>query len=96
MEKAKMNTLSKKFKKYAIDKGRNEQTIYKFDNNYGASVVFHFGTYGYYDNLVELAVLKFEDDNNYYIDYTTEITDDVLGYLNEEDLDWALANIKRL
>lgn len=36
------------------------QRLHRFDNNYGASVIRAIGSYGYEDNLWELAVLKFE------------------------------------
>ena len=38
------------------------QKLYKFDNNYGASVVHHSYSYGNEDGLWELAVIEFIDD----------------------------------
>ena len=52
-----------------------------FRNGYGVSVVRGFGTYGAEPGLFELAVLKGEE-----LCYTTPITDDVLGYLNKDEV----------
>ncbi len=38
------------------------QYIFRFPNNYGASVVKHLGSYGSSEDLWELAVLRFEGD----------------------------------
>lgn len=67
-----------------------------FKNGYGASVIKHYGSYGYEQDLFELAVMKFhsEDEEGYGIGgewdlcYDTPITDNVIGYLtNDEVLD---------
>lgn len=60
--------------------GFGTQEICRFPNGYGASVVQHKYTYGGDKGLWELAVIKFEGDK-WSIDYTTPITDDVLGWL---------------
>lgn len=53
-----------------------------FDNNRGVSVVRHSLSYGSKEGLYELAILKkCGGDIKWIIDYTTDITDDVLGYL---------------
>lgn len=72
------------------------QTVHKFDNGYGASVISG-GTYTYGGDqgLKELAVLKFTGDN-YKLCYDTEITDDVLGYLTDEDVTDLLERIEAL
>lgn len=57
------------------------QYIYRFNNGYGASVVRHIGSYGSERGLWELAVLYFECDD-WGLSYSTDITDDVIGYLN--------------
>jgi hypothetical protein len=62
-----------------------------FDNGYGASVVSHNFSYGGKEGLYELAVLK---DND--ICYDTPITNDVIGYLTEEDVTDILIQIQSL
>ncbi|EAE1305015.1 hypothetical protein EP42_05890 [Listeria monocytogenes] len=65
----------------------NEQVLYKFPNNYGASVILGPYTYG-----LELAVIYFSNEN-WDIDYDTPITNDVLGHLDKESLKQALEDI---
>lgn len=65
------------------------QTIYKFPNGYGASVIkFNYIYFG-----IEIAVLRFDADGNCDIDYSTPITDDVIGGLDEEERDKVLQRI---
>ena len=73
------------------------QVVYKFENGYGASVVCHGFSYGCDQGLKELAVLTFPDnDERYELCYSTEITDDVLGYLSDEDVADLLVKIEAL
>lgn len=77
-----------------------EQYIYKFDNGYGASVVCQRGfgrilTYGSEEKPWELAVLKYNGEDS-DLCYETEITDDVLGYLTDEDVENYLKQIQAL
>lgn len=72
------------------------QTLHKFDNGYGASVVFHLGSYGSDQGLKELAVIKFYEGDKWHLCYETEITDDVLGYLTDEDVADLLVRIEAL
>jgi hypothetical protein len=58
----------------------------------GASVVMHPGSYGFARGLWELAVLDREGE----ITYDTPITDDVLGWLTEEDVEKTLQEIANL
>lgn len=62
-----------------------------FDNGYTASVVRFHGSYGNEDGLYELAVMR-----NGRLDYTTAITNDVLGHLSESDVSDTLAQIAAL
>ena len=69
---------------------------FKFDNNYGASVVKHFGSYGFEEDLFELAVLDFKNSKFGNLCYDTEITNDVEGYLTNNDVLELLNKIKQL
>ena len=64
---------------------------FKFENNYGASIIKHNFSYGHEDDLFELAVLY---DSK--ITYSTEITGDVLGWLTNDDVLAILNQIKEL
>jgi len=68
------------------------QRVYKFPNGYGASVIKHDGSYGGTKGYWELAVLSPAGE----IDYTTPITDDVIGWLNDEEVILKLNEIKGL
>lgn len=71
--------------------GNGVQAKMTFKNNRGVSVVKFNGSYGY-PNLWELAVLS-EDGE---LDYTTPVTDDVLGYLTEDDVTQAMKEVEAL
>ena len=64
----------------------------QFDNGYGASVVKGPYTYGGKDGLYEMAVL----DNNGNLTYDTPITNDVIGYLSEDEVNDYLTKIQEL
>lgn len=72
------------------------QHIYKFHNNYGASVIQHQFSYGYEDDLWELGVTKWNLDGDWHLDYTTPVTDDVEGRLTVEDVNNLLRQIEQL
>jgi hypothetical protein len=65
---------------------------FKFPNGYGASVIKHFGSYGYEKDLFELAVLDSEDN----LCYTTPIANDVIGYLTNDEVLELLERIKEI
>lgn len=84
-------TYSDKFKDYI--EVQNDigypQTIYKFPNGYGASVIkFNYVYFG-----IEIAVLRFDEIGNWDINYSTTITNDVIGGLDEEERDNVLQQI---
>jgi len=62
-----------------------------FNNGYGVSVIRSSFSYGGNQELYELAILKDGD-----ICYDTHITDDVLGYLTEEDVTKYLDQVQKL
>lgn len=72
------------------------QYVFRFDNGYGASIIKHLFSYGYGDDLWELAVLKFDGDETSHICYDTELTDDVIGCLSDEEVCSYLEKIKEL
>lgn len=58
-----------------------EQWKFKFDNGYGASVITGGIAYCNDEQPYELAVLK-----DYELCYDTPITDDVIGYLTNDEV----------
>ena len=78
--------------------GEGVQYRFRFDNLYGASIIKKYGSYGFEDDLWELAVLQFmrgwEDKS--FITYDTPITNDVVGYLNDEEVRDLLKQIQEL
>ena len=73
----------------------NQQWLFKFENNYGASVIKHYGSYGWEEDLFELAVIYFDEDS-WQLTYNTPITNDVIGHLTNNDVIRYLNKIKRL
>ena len=88
------NTFCKKYEDFIIKKQEeigDFQTIYKFPNDYGASVINSFMSYG-----LELAVLYFDGDTP-HISTDTPIANDVIGYIpDQEELTKLLDQIKAL
>ncbi len=76
------------------------QYIAKYPNNYGASIVQHSFSYGGNKGLWELAVIKYEPNETnirkFNLDYTTPITNDVLGHLTESEVNELLDKIEAL
>jgi len=79
--------------KITIPMNGGTQTIYRFDNGYGASVVNHSFSYG-----TEMAVVKFNGSSmeDFELCYTTPIAKDVLGHLSPAELDSHLQEISEL
>ena len=63
-----------------------------FDNGYGVSVVSHNHSYGGRDGLYEVGVLDSDDQ----LTYDTSVTNDVLGYLTEEDVTDIMKRVQEL
>ena len=84
-------TYSDKFGDYIV--GQNDlgypRTIYKFPNGYGASIV----ELNYIKFFIEVAVIRFDENGKWDIDYSTPITNDVIGGLSEEARDDVLQQI---
>ena len=72
--------------------------IFRFPNDYGASVVKAFGTDGYKKDLWELAVLLFEFPDEYSIVYPKEIVEYGMtkGCMTEDDIYKDLKTIKEV
>jgi hypothetical protein len=63
-----------------------------FENGYGVSVVSHSYSYGGKDGLFEIAVLDKDGD----LTYDTPVTNDVIGYLTEEDVTDVMKQVQEL
>jgi hypothetical protein len=63
-----------------------------FENGYGVSVVSHTYSYGGKDGLFEVAVLDKDGD----LTYDTPVTNDVIGYLTEEDVTDVMKQVQEL
>lgn len=92
-----------KYKEYIVtydDKfNGGEQYLFKFENNYGASVIRTNGSYGGTLQLWELAVIRWCTDSFDFLwtfSYANPIADDVIGFLSEEDVCKYLEDIKNL
>lgn len=75
---------------------KNGQWTFKFENNYGASVIKRYGSYGYKEDKFELAVLYFTENGTSILTYNTPITDNVIGYLDNNEVLELLEQIKNL
>lgn len=67
------------------------QKIYKFENGYGASVVRHQYSFGYQDNLWEMALLTFGYSDGGELLWEIVYRDDfanggVAGYLSDKEV----------
>lgn len=68
-----------------------EQARLFFDNGYGISVITGHGGYSTEDKPYEIAVLF-----NNELCYTTEITDDVIGWLTADEVSEIMIKIQQL
>tara|TARA_R110001632_G_scaffold131011_1_gene245126 strand:- start:245 stop:523 length:279 start_codon:yes stop_codon:yes gene_type:complete len=72
------------------------QQVYKFPNGYGASVSKHKGSYGHKSGLWELAVIENINEDGFDLCYTSSVCSDVIGHLNDPQVDQLLGQIRRL
>jgi hypothetical protein len=79
--------------KISLPKNGGIQTVYRFDNGYGASVVCHSFSYG-----TELAVVRFNGStlDDFDLCYDSGITQHVLGHLSPADVENFLSKIEKL
>lgn len=75
---------------------REEIYRFKFENNYGGSVIRLSGSDGYSQGLWELAVIKYDENDNWAIYYDTDVGYYVLGYLSEGEVCEYLERTKNL
>lgn len=88
--------ISEKFKEYIFIVDEHvifggQMVRYRFPNGYGASVIEGEKSYG-----LELSVLEFSESEYGCVTMLTEITDDVIGFIEDEELDEILERISRL
>jgi len=83
----------KKFKSNPINGGIQYTNFYP--NGYGVSIVKHSFSYGNTQGLWELAVLK-GNESEWDLCYETEITNGVLGYLTEKDVNQVCKRVSEL
>ena len=86
-----MKTFNDLVFKQDIQRGLNAARI-MFDNGYGASVIIGPHTYGGEDGLYELGVLGKDKK----LTYDTPVTEDVKGYLSEDDVTKLMEQIQKL
>jgi hypothetical protein len=63
-----------------------------FENGFGVSVVSHTYSYGGKDGLFEVAVL----DEDGCLTYNTPVTNDVVGYLNPDEVTEIMEEVQKL
>ena len=75
---------------------RYKQIVLKFPNRYGASLIQGDYSYAGKLGLCEMAVIYFNTDSEYDIDYNTYIASDVLEYMTLENVHETLEKIFNL
>ena len=97
-QKIKKNTVMKKFQDLEFELINDapfmvgKKSRMHFDNGYGVSVVSHSYSYGGRDGLFEIAVL----DKDGELTYDTPVTNDVIGYLTEEEVSGVMKEVQSL
>jgi len=88
-----MNFSDLNFQPHQFDDGI--QSKHFFENGYGVSVVRFPGSYGFEEDLYEVAILHGTEDK-WEITYDTPITNDVLGHRDEQDINIILEEVQAL
>lgn len=84
------------FKPHLLKKySENMRAIMFFPNGYGVSVLFGDAFYSNGIDTYELAVL-FGDEKNPVIAYNTPITNDVLAFIDKEEVTKAMIEVQQL
>lgn len=86
------------FKQYLVyeDHDWGHQYIFRFPNNYGASVVRNRCSYGNKQDLWEMALIFFfDEDGDWSLTYERDFDDDVKGYLTDDSVIKLLEKIKQ-
>lgn len=73
-----------------------EQLLFRFENNYGASVIRGPYTYGGNAGLFELCVIEWHSNTKYELTYSTPVADDVIGWLTGDEVLAKLSEIQAL
>lgn len=71
------------------------QAVFRFPNGFGASVVRTPFSYGGHAGKWELGITKWSG-KDFELTYDTDISDDVIGYLNPAEVDALLLRIQSL
>ena len=72
------------------------QKVYKFPNGYGASVINHEFSYGLEVAVVEFIEDEFAEEEIFTLVFDTPVTDDVIGYCTEEQVNEILQEVYKL
>lgn len=67
------------FKQFLVDERHSwgHQYIFRFPNNYGASVIRNTASYGNAQDLWEMALIFFDENGNWDLTYERDFDDDV-------------------
>ena len=90
-----MNFTDLDFQPHPLYEEDGVQAKHMFPNGYGVSVVRFPGSYGFQDDLYEVAIIKGTLDE-FEICYDTPIADDVLGHRDEQDIENIMEEVSQL
>lgn len=89
------------FEEYMIDDKPFERIegaryVFKFENGLGASIIKNKATFGYSEDLWELATIKFFDGDDWELCHIQGFTDVVQGYLTDNSVQEILGIIRSI